>query len=203
LALFICAIAIRYQLLGATPFHLFWNGLLKDKSRLTVVVERSGDLADSAEISQIQAGIPLFTLAQAFQVEPVIRSANENGHADAGALLVRLSNRLPIEIERYQRVRFVIQTGMAGAQIVDRQTPVRTPVHTWIHAALITVAPGAAPAIWIGATDTDALRSGIRVLTDRTAFPQGLLSSLKTGETVQALFDEQGHLIDPSVQARR
>jgi hypothetical protein len=199
LALFICAIAIRYQLLGATPFHLFWDKLLKEKSRLTVVVDGSERLVDSAEIGQIQVGLPLLMLAQAFQVQPSIRSAGENGHAEPGALLVRLSNRLPVEIEPYQRVRFVIQTSSGGPQIVDRQTP----AHTWIHAALITVLPDAASVISIGATDMDALSSGIRVLTDRTAFPHILSSSLKTGEVTQALFDEQGHWIDPAVWARQ
>jgi hypothetical protein len=106
---------------------------------------------------------------------------------------------LPVEIEPYQRVRFIIQTSSGGPQIVDRQTP----AHTWIHAALITVLPDAASVISIGATDMDALSSGIRVLTDRTAFPHILSSSLKTGEVTQALFDEQGHWIDPAVWARQ
>jgi hypothetical protein len=192
LALFVCAISIRYQLLGTAPFHMFWSGLLKGKSHLTVVVERSGNLDNSANLDQVQASVPLLNLAQAFQVQPVIRNSLEAGIAEHDTVLIRLSNQFSPQLEANPHIRFVIRMGQSGLQIVDKQAP----THRWTHAALITVLPDdATPAISLGATDLEALHSGTRLLTDRSAFPQVLLNSLRTAETTQALFDEQGGTI--------
>jgi hypothetical protein len=196
LALFVCAISIRYQLLGTTPFQMFWSSILKGKSQLAVVVNGKPGPEPSASLDEIQAAIPLLGLAQAFQVQPSIQNADEAEKGAHDKVVVRMSNQVSSQFESDPRVRLTVRNDEGKLQIVDKLHP----EHRWSHAVLISLqSDDGMPTIWIAATDKRALRSGTQLLTDRSTFPQVLLKATANSGVTQAVFDERGdQIFDPA-----
>src|SRR5262249_7973237 len=144
-----------------TPWQLFWSELLKGRSQIGIVLDARKGLNGALDPSQVQASLPLVSLANAYRVEPLIRGSDKPDYDTQSTLLIHLSNRLPPNVDDDPRVRFVIRESGDESRIEDRQVPGRA----WSHAALITVVRDANPTVVISGTDVDAIREGVRTLS--------------------------------------
>lgn len=123
IALFICALFLRQQIMRGDPYHQFWNARLQGKTAMIFARETSGLTAASDD--NLQAILPIIWLAGRYDLKPVINEHDPQNEPkpDAGenfAVTIHSSLTTPREFAGDKRLRYLIAGSPGALHFVDQ-----------------------------------------------------------------------------------
>ena len=160
IALFLCAISLRWQMSSGSPYLDFWNTLLQGRPSITVILDSDRANPGAVQINDLHTIEPLLSLADSFHVPAQVQSSANIEHETSNSVRIYITHANPN------------QNISAG-----NNTAIQP------HVARIDVVPGLTPVIWIHGGDTNALVLAVHALTDRDEFPQTIASALRRSTT--------------------
>jgi len=190
IALFLCAMCMRWQVAQEHPFMLFWDTVFQARqATLSMPSAYSDKGQELIEVQQFKTVSPLLDLASQFHShikmasaavlptiagDSVISIGEVADNAAMPASLPASNNRISLIITPH------------GREIVDRDSPDSQRLAG--RAALLTIADGDPRSIHIDGTDDAAIVSLIGILCNRDTFPEMLSDSFQKGMITQAVF---------------
>jgi hypothetical protein len=197
-ALFLCAVCMRWQLTQEHPYVTFWNSVFQDHHALLYMpLSQSGQRQD-VSVERLEDTAPLFNLAGQFHAGITLSRTltlpiGENDILIQIGAISTLSNNSATGDTALNRVvhaegnRLVIDNLPSGRQIVDRSVG-NSRVYPYRRAALLTVTNGGQRSIHIDGTDAGAIDILINILCDPNAFPEELIGSFQDRTVTQIVF---------------
>lgn len=199
IALFICAICIRWQLAQEHPFVTFWNTVFQEHhAELYVPLPQPGAPWDEVSADRLENSAPLFNLAGQFHSR-IALTRSLSSHSGANNILILIgsvsesskdhASASPVSGASFgtDGYRLVINATPSGRRIVDRSAG-SSDVDQFGRAALLTISNGAQRSIHIDGTDSEAIDSLITTLCESSAFPDELAGSFQEGTVTQIVF---------------
>lgn len=186
-AFFLCIICLRWQIAQEHPFATFWQNIFQDHYALVYLPQSdTGAGHDLVTMQAVQNATPLLNLAGQFHAHFEITDTLPTPSLDESTLVTigsgSRSKPLPGE-----KGRLVIANGPSGPEVLDSGAA-GGPRPLARRAALLTIANGTRRSIRIEGTDADAIRTLIKMLCERNAFPDSLADSLRAGTVTQVVF---------------
>lgn len=196
-ALFLCAICLRWQVEQEHPFTSFWQNVFRNHHVTLYLSPLKTDHGeDLVAMQELKAADPLFDLAGQFHTRITLTSSL-SASASSGDLLVSIgpiadhtagtSSSAIEEAASVNGNRLAVENTPNGRRIHDRDSP-DSFLPASGHAALLTISNGAQRSIQIDGTDDDAIESLVEMLCERDSFPTGLASSFQDGAITQIVF---------------
>jgi hypothetical protein len=197
-ALFLCAICIRWQIAQEDPFVTFWQNVFQDHHALLYVPPSATDgQRGLAPADRIEEAAPLLNLAGQFHAG-IALTRSIGPYADTQKILILIGPVLAFpkdsapdssaleRIASSEGSRLVIGDTPAGRQIVDRSAG-SSPT-SYGRAGLLTIINGAQRSIHIDGTDDASIEALIKSICDPSTFPGGLIDSFQQGAVTQMVF---------------
>lgn len=191
IALFLCAICMRWQLTQEHPFTTFWQTVFEDHHAILYVAPSRGSSGQELlPMGMFEAAAPLLTLAGRFHTELTV-SRTAAPAAPANEIVITIGSG-PGETMPMDNARLAIRDTPNGAEIVDRDAAnKRLPIGG--SAALLTIANGMQRSIRIDGTDDRAIGALIKTLCERDNFPEDLTDMFQEGTVTQMVFPIMPH----------
>jgi hypothetical protein len=187
-ALFLCALCIRWQLAQEHPFTTFWQSVLEDHHALLYVpASETADGHDFISKDRLAATVPLLGLAGQFHSQFVLTNAWAPPDSSSDILVAIGPADMIATGSAKWPYRLSIEDTPTGRQIVDRRKQLP---HLQLpgRAALLTITNGARRSIEIDGTDDDAIGLLVRQLCERETFPEDLADSFQISAVTQLVF---------------
>jgi hypothetical protein len=196
-ALFLCAICLRWQVAQEHPFTSFWQNVFRNHHVTLYLSPSKTDRGeDLVAMQELKAADPLFDLAGQFHTRFTLTSSL-SASASSGDILVSIgpiadhtagtSSNAIEEAASVNGNRLAVVNTPTGRRIYDRDSP-DSFLPASGHAALLTISNGAQRSIQIDGTDDDAIESLVEILCERDTFPAGLADSFQEGAITQVVF---------------
>ena len=197
-ALFLCAICIRWQIAQEDPFVTFWQNVFQDHHALLYVPpSTTNGQWGLAPVDRIEEAAPLLNLAGQFHAGIALtRTLDSSANTQKILILIGpalASSKDPAPdssaLERIalpEENRLVIGDTPTGRQIIDRSAG-SSPT-SYGRAGLLTIVNGPQRSIHIDGTDDASIESLIKSICDPSAFPGGLIDSFQQGAVTQMFF---------------
>lgn len=150
IALFLCAVCLRVQLVAHERFDSFWSRLT-DSKRLLIEFPDQADGALSPS-DRLRLLAPLLATAGRFNVSAQIATEREAASLDGGSVILTITQRVPTSDE--------------GVNITEKGTG--------RYLGSLTIVPGKPVKLRLEGTGYDALYAVIAQLTNADLFPQDL-----------------------------
>lgn len=203
IALFVCALLLRQQILSDDPYHQFWNTRLEGRTALVLP-------QDATSGSVNQAMIPMVWLAGHYNLKSVLALYGTESTDTAphnNAITVESSFATPIELAGDKRLRYWVAGEPGALRLVDRQAdgpqPVRdSSANRYRHAAILTLLPERPDVLWVAGTDEIILKKLIDTIADRSAFPARLARAAALGGPVQMVMRDDPLQIEMYTQSQ-
>jgi hypothetical protein len=198
-ALFLCIICMRWQLAQEHPFATFWQTVFQDHHALLYLpLSRSGAQQESAPETRLENAAPLLNLAGQFHAEIGLTRTLVSPVGSNDILIVignsagsaQTSTSDPSRPDRYfptEGSRMVIDTALAGRQIVDRSAS-KAGTGSYGRAALLTIENGAQRSIHVDGTDDEAIDTLIKTMCNPGTFPDEIFDGFQDGTVTQIVF---------------
>lgn len=186
LAVFLCIVAMRWQLAQEQYFTNFWQQVLGgDQTQLYLAPSLTEGRQQLVAMQEFDEVTPLLDLAGRFHRRFTVMSS------DGGATETSTSVRIGFAAEQDSSgLRYALRNTAGGRVIVDERDPSR---QRYTHAALLTIVNHAHRTISIDGTDDNAIRTLISRLCDEGSFPGVLRDSLTPESVLQGVFPMGGH----------
>jgi hypothetical protein len=184
-ALFLCALCIRWQLGQEHPFTTFWQSVLEDHHALLYVpASETADGRDFISEDRLAATVPLLGLAGQFHSHFLLTDAAAPSRSSNDILVAIGPADRPVTGSANWPYRLSIEDTPAGRQIVDRDKQLP---HQQLagRAALLTIINGAQRSIEIDGTDDAAIGLLVQRLCERETFPEDLADSFQVSAVTQ------------------
>ena len=187
-ALFLCALCIRWQLAQEHPFTTFWQSALEDHHAL-LYVPASGttDGRDFISRERLAAAVPLLGLAGQFHTQFVLTNDWAPPDPSSDILVAIGPGDRPATGSKNWPYRLSVEDTLTGRQIIDRSKQLPH-LHLTGRAALLTITNGARRSIEIDGTDDAAIGLLVRQLCERETFPEDLADSFQITAVTQLVF---------------
>jgi len=190
IALFLCAMCIRWQVAQEHPFMLFWDAVFQARQATLYMPSAYSDQGQELiAVQQFKTVAPLLDLAGQFHSHIKMASTAVLPTV-AGDIVISIGEvadhaaepvRVPTD---KNRISFIITPH--GREIVDHGS---SDSHRLAgRAALLNISNGYPRSIHIDGTDDAAIGSLINILCNRDSFPETLADSLQQGMVTQAVF---------------
>ena len=185
-AVFLCIVAMRWQLSQEQYFTDFWHTVLgSDQTQLCLPPSLTEGRQQLVAMQELNEVTPLLDLAGRFHRNFTVVS----GYTTAGEAIT--SVRIGFSAGNYPAgIRYALRTTASGREIVDERDP-SSP--RYMHAALLTIVNGGRRIISIDGTDDNAIRALIARLCDEGSFPGALRDSFTPQTVLQGVFPLGGH----------
>ena len=188
IALFICALFLRHQIMRGDPYHQFWNARLQGKTAMILTAETSNFAATE---NSLKAILPIVWLAGRYDLKPIIKESDSQNEARQGdennAVTIHGSLATPYAFAGDQRLRYRI-AGLPGKlHFVDRFDPMQA-VPGDLRGAVLTILPDHPAAMWIAGTDAESMNQLAEILANKDSFPTQLDADALTGHVVQIVW---------------
>jgi hypothetical protein len=186
-AIFICALFLRQQIMSGDPYHQFWNTRLQGKKAMIIAGETSGSTAISNE--NLRIIMPIIWLAGRYDLKPVINEHNPQNEPrpddlENYAVTIHTSRTTPNEFDDDKRLRYLIADSAGSLRLVDQLNPTQT---LPLKGAVLTVLPEHPGMLWIAGTDRDSIHKLAEIITSKDSFPAELNEDATAGHVVQAV----------------
>jgi hypothetical protein len=187
-ALFLCALCIRWQLAQEHPFTTFWQSALEDHHALLYVpASGTADGRDFIPRERFAAAVPLLALAGQFHTQFVLTNASTPPDPSRDILVAIGPGDRPGTDAKNSPYRLSVEDTLTGRQIIDRSNQLPH-LHLAGRAALLTISNGARRSIEIDGTDDAAIGLLVRQLCERETFPEDLADSFQITAVTQLVF---------------
>jgi hypothetical protein len=202
IALFLCAICLRWQIAQEHPFTTFWQSVFQDHSAMLYLPRSpAGQGQELVAMEELKAAAPLLNLAGQFHANFTLTDTIAlSGSPSSVVVSIGASPGEGDELRTGPAAanapvpagenRLIIEATSQGRQILDSSSPNRSVAG---RAALLTIANGTPRSIRIEGTDDEAIRSLVRILCERDTFPEGLADGLQDGTVTQLVFPMSPH----------
>ena len=187
-ALFLCALCIRWQLAQEHPFTTFWQSALEDHQALLYVpASGTADGRDFISRERLAATVPLIGLAGQFHTQFVLTNVWAAPDPSSDILVAIGPGDRTSTASSNWPYRLSVEDTLTGRQIVDRSKQLP---HLQLagRAALLTITNGARRSIEIDGTDDAAIGLLVRQLCERETFPEDLADSFQMTAVTQLVF---------------
>ena len=187
-ALFLCALCIRWQLAQEHPFTTFWQSVLEDHHALLYMpASGTADGRDFISRDRLAAAVPLLGLAGQFHTQFVLTNAWAPPDPSSDILVSIGPGDRPAAASTNWPYRLSVEDTLTGRQIIDRSKQLP---HLQLagRAALLTITNGARRSIEIDGTDDAAIGLLVRRLCERETFPEDLADSFQISAVTQLVF---------------
>ena len=187
-ALFLCALCIRWQLAQEHPFTTFWQSVLEDHHALLYMpASGTADGRDFISRDRLAAAVPLLGLAGQFHTQFVLTNAWAPPDPSSDILVSIGPGDRPAAASTNWPYRLSVEDTLTGRQIIDRSKQLP---HLQLagRAALLTITNGARRSIEIDGTDDAAIGLLVRQLCERETFPEDLADSFQISAVTQLVF---------------
>lgn len=196
-ALFLCAICLRWQVAQDHPFTSFWQNVFRNHHvTLYLSPSKTDGGEDLVAMQELKAADPLFDLAGQFHTRFTLTSSL-SAPASSDDILVSIgpiadhtagaSSDAVEETTSVNGNRLAVENTSAGRRIHDRDSP-GSFLPASGHAALLTISNGAQRSIQIDGTDDDAIQALVEMLCERDTFPVSLAGSFQDRAITQVVF---------------
>jgi uncharacterized membrane protein (UPF0127 family) len=186
-ALFICALFLRQQIMSGDPYHQFWNARLQGKKAMIFAGETSGSMATSGD--NLRVILPIIWLAGRYDLKPVMNEHNPRNEPKPDdlenyAVTIHTSQATPAEFDGDKRLRYRIAGSSGSFHIIDQLNPTQALPS---KGAVLTVMPEHPGMLWIAGTDRDSMNRLTEMITGKDSFPADLNEQSIAGHVVQVV----------------
>ena len=187
-ALFLCALCIRWQLAQEHPFTTFWQSVLEDHHALLYMpASGTADGRDFISRERLAAAVPLLGLAGQFHTQFVLTNAWAPPDPSSDILVAIGPADRPAAASTNWPYRLSVEDTLTGRQIIDRSKQLPR-LQLAGRAALLTITNGARRSIEIDGTDDAAIGLLVQQLCERETFPEDLADSFQISAITQLVF---------------
>ncbi|WP_260703563.1 hypothetical protein [Edaphobacter flagellatus] len=195
IALFICALFLRQQIMSGDPYHQFWDARLQGKTAMIFADERPD--RETASNDDLQAILPLIWLAGRYDLKPVMsghdpKDEPKPGEFESYAAMIHSSLATPYELAKDKRLRYRIVGLPKALHLVDQFNPALPDE----HGAILTVLPEHPAILWMCGTDGESINRLAKLITSKDTFPAQLNEGAMAGHVVQAVLRDSSPQVE-------
>lgn len=192
-ALFICALFLRQQIMSGDPYHQFWNARLQGKKAMIFAGETSDVMPSSDDY--LRTILPMIWLAGRYDLKPVMNEHHPQDEPkpddlESYAVTIHTSRATPLEFDSDKRIRYLITGSPGSLHLVDQLNQTRAAP---LQGALLTVLPEHPGMLWIAGTDGDSMNRLAEIITNKDSFPALLNEETIAGHVVQIVLRDSSH----------
>lgn len=185
IALFICALFLRHQIMSGDPYHQFWNARLQGKNAMILTAETSNFTATE---NNLKAILPIVWLAGRYDLKPILKEPNSENEVkqddESNAATIHGSLATPSFLADDRRLRYLIAGSPGKLHLVDRMDPTQA-VPDDLRGAVLTMLPDHPATMWIAGTDAESMNRLAEMLASKDSFPTQLDADTIAGHVVQ------------------
>lgn len=187
IALFLCVLLLRQQIVHRGNHLLFWDHLLQGRNTVTISFPEN----DKNAQEDLEHGIaPLIWLSGRYGVYPHIDYGEHDGGTAPEHTALHISFFSPPELLEDRTYPYAIVKEKDAPILIHRS--LTETVSLPKRAAILSFHPGANGAVWIQGTDGEAIRKLLENLIHENSFPKPLLEGIegkRATETVLTIDD--------------